>query len=165
MKPLRQLYVQVLIGIALGIGLGILAPGAAVKMKPLGDGFIALLRLLLAPIIFCTVVHGLASVQGYAETLAGSESNRSYTSRVVSTISLIFGLVLVNVFKPGLGLHAANPGGKRRREAAVLQRPCPPPTPRSPVFSSASLPARWSMPLRKATSFRFCSFRFWSVWR
>ncbi len=58
-----QLYIQVLIGILAGIALGIAAPGAAIQMKPLGDGFIALLRILLAPIIFCTVVHGLANIR------------------------------------------------------------------------------------------------------
>ncbi len=58
---LKQLYVQVIIGILAGIALGVLAPSAAIADKPLGDAFIGLLRMMLAPIIFCSVVHGLGS--------------------------------------------------------------------------------------------------------
>lgn len=59
MARLRQFYVQVLIAMAFGIALGLWAPATAVEMKPLGDAFIALLRMLLGPIIFCSVVLGL----------------------------------------------------------------------------------------------------------
>jgi aerobic C4-dicarboxylate transport protein len=57
------LYIQVLIAIAVGVVLGHFWPGLATKMKPLGDGFIALIRMMIAPVIFCTVVHGIASMR------------------------------------------------------------------------------------------------------
>ncbi|HTB90430.1 MAG TPA: cation:dicarboxylase symporter family transporter, partial [Steroidobacteraceae bacterium] len=59
----RSLYFQVLVAIALGILLGLFYPDAAVKMKPLGDGFIKLIKMLIAPVIFCTVVMGIAGVE------------------------------------------------------------------------------------------------------
>ena len=62
MAVLRQLYIQVIIAILLAIVLGLVAPETAIAMKPLGDAFIALLRMLLAPIIFCSVVLGLTHV-------------------------------------------------------------------------------------------------------
>ena len=69
----RSLYVQVLIGIALGIVLGIFWPHFAQQLKPLGDGFIKLIRLLIAPIIFCTVVTGIA---GMAKLQGGRQGRR-----------------------------------------------------------------------------------------
>ncbi|MFX6067107.1 cation:dicarboxylase symporter family transporter, partial [Acinetobacter baumannii] len=58
----RILYVQVLIAIALGILIGYFWPDLGKKLKPLGDGFIALIKMMIAPIIFCTVVHGISSM-------------------------------------------------------------------------------------------------------
>jgi len=103
---LKRLYVQVLIGIAAGVALGIAAPGIAVKMKPLGDAFISLLKILLAPIIFLTVVHGLAGVRDIRKMGRLGIKALVYFE-AVSTIGLLFGFVLTNVFKPGAGLHAA----------------------------------------------------------
>ena len=102
---LRQLYIQVLIGIVAGIILGVAAPGIAVDMKPLGDGFIALLRMLLAPIIFCTVVHGLAHIHDMRKLGRLGIKSLVYFE-VVSTIGAAMGFILVNVFEPGVGLHA-----------------------------------------------------------
>jgi aerobic C4-dicarboxylate transport protein len=100
-----QLYIQVLIGIVAGIALGIAAPRAAVQMKPLGDGFIALLRILLAPIIFCTVVHGLANIRDMRK-LGRLGTKAIVYFEVVSTLGLATGFALANLFKPGAGLHA-----------------------------------------------------------
>jgi aerobic C4-dicarboxylate transport protein len=100
-----QLYIQVLIGILAGIALGIAAPRAAVQMKPLGDGFIALLRILLAPIIFCTVVHGLANIRDMRK-LGRLGTKAIVYFEVVSTLGLATGFALANLFKPGVGLHA-----------------------------------------------------------
>jgi aerobic C4-dicarboxylate transport protein len=100
-----QLYIQVLIGILAGIGLGIAAPRAAIQMKPLGDGFIALLRILLAPIIFCTVVHGLANIRDMRK-LGRLGTKAIVYFEVVSTLGLATGFALANLFKPGAGLHA-----------------------------------------------------------
>lgn len=63
MRLLRKLYIQVLIAIALAIAFGLLAPHEAVKMRPLGESFIALLKMMLGPIIFCTVVHGVGHIK------------------------------------------------------------------------------------------------------
>src|SRR5215211_2622998 len=58
----KVLYIQVLIAIALGILVGHLAPSTGAALKPLGDGFIQLIKMMIAPVIFCTVMHGIASV-------------------------------------------------------------------------------------------------------
>lgn len=105
MKLLRQLYIQVLLGIAAGIGLGIVAPGTAAGLKPLGDGFIALLRLLLAPIIFCTVVHGLAGIRDMRK-LGRLGAKALLYFEIVSTIGILWGFAAVDIFQPGVGLTA-----------------------------------------------------------
>jgi aerobic C4-dicarboxylate transport protein len=103
---LKRLYVQVLIGIVAGILLGLLDPSLAVKMRPLGDGFIALLRLFLAPIIFLTVVHGLASVREMRK-LGRLGAKALLYFEVVTTLGLAFGSLLGNLLKPGVGVHAS----------------------------------------------------------
>jgi aerobic C4-dicarboxylate transport protein len=101
----RSLYVQVLIGIGLGILLGIFWPHFAQQLKPLGDGFIKLIRLLIAPIIFCTVVTGIAGMAKLKEVGKAGGLALLYFE-VVSTIALCIGLVIVNVVKPGAGVNA-----------------------------------------------------------
>ncbi len=100
-----SLYVQVLFAIALGIALGILSPHFAQQLKPLGDGFIKLIRLLIAPIIFCTVVTGIAGMAKLREVGKAGGLALLYFE-VVSTIALFIGLVVVNVLKPGAGVNA-----------------------------------------------------------
>jgi len=107
MRLLRQLYVQVLIALALAIAVGIAAPEVAVEMKPLGDAFIALLRMLLAPIIFCSVVLGLTHVKDMGQLGRLSFKALLYFE-VMSTVGMVLGFVAVNVFQPGVGLHATN---------------------------------------------------------
>ncbi len=107
MSLLRQLYVQVLIGIVLAIMLGLFAPELAVSVKPLGDAFIALLRMLLAPIIFCSVVLGLTHV-GDMRQLGRLAVKALLYFEVMTTIAMATGFVAVNLFQPGLGLHAVN---------------------------------------------------------
>jgi aerobic C4-dicarboxylate transport protein len=106
MAILRQLYIQVLIGILAAIALGILAPGAAVAMKPLGDAFIALLRMMLAPIIFCTVVHGLTHISDMRQLGRLALKTLVYFE-LLTTVGMGLGFVAVNVFQPGAGLHAS----------------------------------------------------------
>ena len=101
----RSLYVQVLIGIGLGILLGIFWPHFAQQLKPLGDGFIKLIRLLIAPIIFCTVVTGIAGMAKLKEVGKAGGLALLYFE-VVSTVALCIGLVIVNVVKPGAGVNA-----------------------------------------------------------
>lgn len=112
-KLLRQLYIQVLIGIVAGVGLGVVAPGVAAGMKPVGDGFIALLRLLLAPIIFCTVVHGLAGIRDMRK-LGRLGAKALLYFEVVSTIGILWGFGAVNLFQPGVGLTVPQVAGSAK---------------------------------------------------
>ena len=107
MSVLRQLYVQVLIAIALAILLGVADPGLAVQMKPLGDAFISLLRMLLAPIIFCSVVLGLTHVRDMGQ-LGRLAFKALLYFEVMTTVAMALGFVVVNVVQPGAGLHATN---------------------------------------------------------
>lgn len=107
MARLRQLYVQVIIGILAGIALGLAAPDAAVAMKPLGDGFITLLRMMLAPIIFCSVVLGLTHVADMRQLGRLSMKALVYFE-VLTTVAMALGFIAVNLVQPGVGLHATN---------------------------------------------------------
>lgn len=107
MRQLKKLHVQVLIALILAVVVGIVAPATAVQMKPLGDAFIGLLRMLLAPIVFCTVVHGLSHAQDMRR-LGRLGAKTLIYFEVVSTVGLFVGLLLVNVFEPGVGLHATH---------------------------------------------------------
>ena len=107
MKPKRfyqQLYVQAFAALLLGIAFGFFWPELGVKMKPLGDAFINLVKMLIGPIIFCTVVHGLASM-GDLKKLGRIGGKTLLYFEVVSTLALIIGLVVVNVLKPGVGFN------------------------------------------------------------
>jgi len=105
MKLLKQLYIQVLIGLAAAVVLGFVAPATAVKMKPFGDGFVGLLRMLLGPIIFVTVVHGMANVRDMRKLgRLGTKALVYFES--VSSLGIVVGAIAVNVFHPGVGLHA-----------------------------------------------------------
>ena len=106
MKSLGKLYVQVLIAIALAIVFGLLAPHQAVQMKPLGEGFIALLKMMLGPIIFCTVVHGVGHIKDFRK-LGRLGAKTLLYFEVVSTLAMLVGFVVVNVLRPGDGLHAS----------------------------------------------------------
>jgi aerobic C4-dicarboxylate transport protein len=100
----RSLYVQVLAGILAGVLLGIVQPEAGIAMRPLGDGFIKLVRMLIAPIIFATIVVGIARMGELKEV--GRIGLRAFLYfEVLSTTALVIGLVVVNVVQPGAGLH------------------------------------------------------------
>ena len=117
----RVLYIQVLIAVALGIFVGhnwetigkavvrsgifgadFVWPDVKSALKPLGDGFIKLVKMMIAPIIFCTVVHGIASM-GDLKKLGRVGLKSLVYFEVVSTLALIIGLIVVNVLKPGVG--------------------------------------------------------------
>jgi aerobic C4-dicarboxylate transport protein len=104
-QPLyKHLYVQVLVAIAAGVVMGIVAPEHAVKMKILGDAFIKLIKMMIGPIIFCTVVTGVASMGSMKE--AGSIALKALVYFLAFTvISLAIGLVVANVYKPGAGMN------------------------------------------------------------
>ncbi|MCW8278792.1 dicarboxylate/amino acid:cation symporter [Pseudomonas sp. PCH199] len=104
-KPFYQhLYVQVLAAILLGIVLGHFSPGLGEQMKPLGDTFIKLIKMLIAPIIFCTVVSGIASMRDLKRIGRIGFKSLVYFE-VLTTIALVIGLIGVNLLKPGVGMH------------------------------------------------------------
>jgi aerobic C4-dicarboxylate transport protein len=104
MKYLKTLYVQVLIAIVIGILLGCFYPDFAVQLKPLGDGFIKLIKMMIAPIIFCTIVTGIAGMQNTKKVGRVGLIAILYFE-VVTTLALMVGLVVINVLKPGAGMN------------------------------------------------------------
>ncbi len=104
MRFLRSLYVQVLIAIAIGILLGYFVPDFAVSLKPLGDAFIKLIKMIIAPIIFCTVVLGIAGMENL-KSVGRTGAYALVYFEVLSTIALMIGLVVVNVVQPGGGMN------------------------------------------------------------
>lgn len=104
-QPLyKSLYVQVIVAITIGILLGHFYPETGVALKPLGDGFVKLIKMVIAPIIFCTVVSGIAGMQNM-KSVGKTGGYALLYFEIVSTIALIIGLVVVNVVKPGAGMH------------------------------------------------------------
>ncbi len=100
----KSLYVQVLAAIAIGVALGHFYPETGAAMKPLGDGFVKLIKMAIAPIIFCTVVSGIAGMQDM-KAVGKTGGIALLYFEIVSTLALIIGLVVVNVVKPGAGMH------------------------------------------------------------
>ena len=104
-KPFyASLYVQVLFAVAIGIALGHFRPELGAEMKPLGDGFIKLIKMIIAPIIFCTVVVGIAGMEDMKKVGKTGGLALLYFE-IMSTVALIVGLVTVNLIQPGNGMH------------------------------------------------------------
>ena len=99
----RILYVQVLCAVAVGVFVGALWPDLGKSLQPLGDGFIKLVKMLIAPIIFCTVVHGIATM-GDLKKIGRVGIKAIVYFEVVSTLALLIGLVVVNLLQPGQGI-------------------------------------------------------------
>lgn len=99
-----QLYVQVLAAISLGIGVGFFAPDAGVALQPLGDGFIKLVKMIIAPVIFLTIATGIAGM-GQVATVGRVAGKAFVYFLAVSTLALIVGLIVGNVVQPGAGLN------------------------------------------------------------
>lgn len=100
----RHLYFQVIVGVVLGIVIGWLHPPLGESLKPLGDGFLKLIRMLLAPIIFGTIVVGIAQM-GNLKELGRVGIKALLYFEVVSTLALVIGLIVVNVARPGVGMN------------------------------------------------------------
>ncbi len=100
----RVLYVQVLFAVLCGIVVGHLWPEVGKSLKPLGDAFIKLVKMMISPIIFCTVVHGIASMKELKHLGRVGGKTLLYFE-VVSTLALVIGLGVVNVLKPGAGFN------------------------------------------------------------
>ena len=100
----RSLYVQVLAGIVLGVAVGVVWPDKGAAMKPLGDGFIKLIKMLIAPIVFATITVGIARM-GAMRDVGRIGIRTLLYFEAVSTLALVIGLVVVNILQPGRGLH------------------------------------------------------------
>ncbi|MFG0721550.1 dicarboxylate/amino acid:cation symporter [Pseudomonas sp. GLN_6] len=100
----KMLYVQVLVAITIGILLGHFYPETGVALKPLGDGFVKLIKMVIAPIIFCTVVSGIAGMQDM-KAVGKTGGYALLYFEIVSTIALVIGLIVVNLAQPGVGMH------------------------------------------------------------
>jgi len=100
----RSLYLQVITAVIVGVLLGHFYPAAGEAMKPLGDGFIKLIKMIIAPIIFCTVVVGIAGMEDMKKVGKTGGLALLYFE-IVSTIALLVGLVLVNLVQPGAGMN------------------------------------------------------------
>ena len=103
-KWYKHLYVQVLAAILTGVLLGHFYPTVGAAMKPFGDGFIKLIKMLIAPIIFCTVVHGIASMDDMKKVGRVGIKALVYFE-AMTTVALIIGLVVVNLWAPGVGMN------------------------------------------------------------
>src|SRR5476651_1822246 len=100
----KSLYFQVLVAILLGAALGYFYPHSGAAMKPLGDGFIKLIKMMIAPIIFCTVVTGIAGMEDMKKVGRVGLKAILYFE-VVTTFSLAIGLIVVNLVQPGAGMN------------------------------------------------------------
>src|SRR5665811_1040959 len=100
----KELWVQVMIAMAAGIALGALRPDLGAQMQPLGDAFIKAIRMLIAPIIFCTVVNGIAHMADMAKVGRVAIKALLYFE-AVTTLALVIGLAVVNLWQPGAGMN------------------------------------------------------------
>ncbi|MGU5655099.1 dicarboxylate/amino acid:cation symporter [Aeromonas allosaccharophila] len=103
-KVFSSLYFQVLLAITLGVFLGHVYPELGANMKPLGDGFVKLIKMIIAPVIFCTVVTGIAGMESM-KAVGKTGAIALIYFEVVSTIALIIGLCVVNLLQPGGGMN------------------------------------------------------------
>ncbi|WP_066947512.1 cation:dicarboxylate symporter family transporter [Streptomyces lushanensis] len=100
----HYLYIAVIAAVALGILVGFAAPGVAVELKPIGTGFVNLIKMMISPVIFCTIVLGVGSVRKAAKVGAVGGLALGYFM-VMSTVALAIGLIVGNILEPGSGLH------------------------------------------------------------
>ena len=104
-QPLyKSLYVQVVTAILIGVLVGHFFPQTGEALKPLGDGFIKLIKMIIAPIIFCTVVVGIAGMEDM-KRVGKTGGYALLYFEIVSTLALIVGLIVVNLAQPGAGMH------------------------------------------------------------
>jgi aerobic C4-dicarboxylate transport protein len=101
----QYLYVQVLTAIAIGVALGNFFPETGVAMKPFGDGFIKLIKMIITPVIFCTVVTGIAGMEDMKKVGRVGAKALLYFE-VITSLALAIGLIVVNVIRPGDGFNA-----------------------------------------------------------
>jgi aerobic C4-dicarboxylate transport protein len=114
----HYLYLAVIAAVVLGIIVGFAAPGVAVELKPIGKGFVNLIKMMISPVIFCTIVLGIGSVRKAAKVGAVGGLALGYFL-VMSTVALAIGLVVGNVLEPGSGLHLTDAAREAGAEQAA----------------------------------------------
>nr|WP_239022367.1 cation:dicarboxylase symporter family transporter [Raineyella fluvialis] len=136
------LYISVITSVVLGAAVGLLFPEFGKSLKPLGDGFVALIKMMIAPVIFCTIVLGIGSI-ARAATVGKVGGLALIYFLTMSTFALALGLVVGNVIHPGVGLHLTpyNPSAKATMDptAAFLLEIIPGSLPVLPVLFVALL--------------------------
>jgi len=121
-KPFyHSLYLQVLIAIVIGAALGYFFPHAGAAMKPFGDGFIKLVKMMIAPIIFCTVVLGIAGMENM-KAVGKTGALALLYFEVLSTVALVIGLLIVNIVGPGRGMNVDPASLDTKSVAAVTSQ-------------------------------------------
>lgn len=118
-KFYTNLYFQVIVGITAGVLLGFFNPDLGVKMRPLGDGFIRLIKMVISPIIFITVVTGIAKV-GNLKSLGRVGLKSLIYFEIISTLALVMGMIVLNIYEPGRGMNV-NPAALDTSEIMGLQ--------------------------------------------
>src|SRR5947208_12056212 len=103
-RLLKLLYVQVLIGLVLGIAVGHFCPEFGAALKPLGDGFVKLVKMMIAPIVFCTIVSGINSISDSRE-VARTLVKSMALFYLLTALALLAGLIAVSLIQPGVGMH------------------------------------------------------------
>lgn len=104
LKHLKKLWVQVVLAMMIGILLGLFHPDLGAQMKPFGDAFILLIKMVIPPVIFCTVVHGIAGMNDMRQVGRVAFKTLLYFE-IITTIALLFGLVIINLWPSGIGIH------------------------------------------------------------
>jgi aerobic C4-dicarboxylate transport protein len=121
-RPLyKSLYAQVITAIIIGVILGHFWPQVGESMKPLGDGFIKLIKMIIAPIIFCTVVIGIAGMEDMKKVGKTGGLALLYFE-IVSSIALVVGLVIINLVQPGAGMNV-DPASLDTKQVAAYTAP------------------------------------------
>src|SRR5687768_3289648 len=112
----HYLYLAVIVAVILGIAVGFLAPAFAVELRPIGTGFVALIKMMIGPVIFCTIVLGVGSVRQAAKVgkVGGLALGYFLT---MSTVALAIGLLVGNLLQPGSGLDLSNLAGSGKEAA------------------------------------------------
>ena len=116
----HYLYIAVIVAVALGIAVGLIFPDFAVDLRPLGTGFVNLIKMMISPVIFCTIVLGIGSIR--QATKVGKVGGLALVYFVaMSTVALIIGLVVGNLLKPGSGLNLTEEAAKAGQTAASAE--------------------------------------------
>jgi aerobic C4-dicarboxylate transport protein len=152
----KSLFAQVVAGLVLGIALGALAPEFAVGLKFFSDAFLKLISMIVAPIVFCVVVHGIAGA-GDLKKVGRVGGKALIYFEVMTTVALAVGLILAYVIRPGVGMNSTPRASTPMRSAPMPRTRTSSRARASAPSSSTSSPRPRSTPSPATTSSRCCS--------